>query len=144
MGIEVVFGKAEFKDAHTLEIFLDGEQSRRVTAAHIFIATGAKAFIPPIVGLKDIHYLTNESLFEIDNLPEHLLIIGGPIGIEMSQAFVNLGSKVTVIDKADRIMQNDDAELVEILQQSLIDQNVEFKLGCSINKIQNSGKKLKY
>ena len=62
----------------------------------------------------------------------------------MSQAFINLGSKVTVIDKADRIMQNDDAELVEILQQSLIDQNVEFKLGCSINKIQNSGKKLKY
>jgi pyruvate/2-oxoglutarate dehydrogenase complex dihydrolipoamide dehydrogenase (E3) component len=143
MGIEVVFGEAEFKDAHTLEISLDGEQSRRVTAAHIFIATGAKAFVPPIVGLEDIHYLTNESLFEIDNLPEHLLIIGGgPIGIEMSQAFVNLGSKVTVIDKADRIMQNDDAELVEILQQSLIDQNVEFKLGCSINKIQNSGKKI--
>ena len=52
----------------------------------------------------------------------------------MSQAFVNLGSKVTVIDKADRIMQNM-TQISEILQQSLIDQNVEFKLGCSINKI---------
>lgn len=139
MGIEVVFGKAVFKDAHTLEISSDGEPSRRVTASHIFIATGAQAVIPPIVGLQDVHYLTNESLFELNQLPQQLVVIGGgPIGIEMSQAFINLGSKVTVVDKADRIMQHDDPELVDILQGVLINQGVKFQLGASIRKVKKS------
>lgn len=140
MGIEVVFGKAGFKDSHTLEIALNDGGSRIVTAGHLFIATGAKAFVPPIPGLDEIEYMTNESLFEIEDLPEHLLVVGGgPIGIEMSQAFVNLGAKVTVIDMADRIMQNDDPELVEILHSVLEKQGVNFELGASIKNVQKGG-----
>lgn len=137
MGIEVVFGEASFQDPHTLNISLIDGSVRTVTAAYIFIATGAKAFVPPIPGLEDVDYLTNESLFEIDDLPEHLLIIGGgPIGIEMSQAFVNLGARVTVIDMADRLMQNDDPELVEILQDVLVKQGVTFELGATIEQVE--------
>ncbi len=137
MGIEVVFGKAAFKDSHTLEIELAEGGTRTVSAGHIFIATGAKAFVPPIPGLNNVDYLTNESLFEITDLPKHLLIVGGgPIGIEMSQAFVNLGAKVTVIDMGDRIMQNDDPELVEILKGVLEKQGVKFILGASTKKVQ--------
>lgn len=139
MGIEVVFGSASFKDAHTLEINLTEGGTRTVTAAYIFVATGARAFVPPIPGLEKVDYLTNESLFEIEDLPDHLLVVGGgPIGVEMSQAFANLGSKVTVIDMADRIMQNDDPELVEILQGVLEKQGVRFELNASIQKVEKS------
>lgn len=117
MGIEVVFGKAKFKDSHTLEILQSDGGTKTVTGAHIFIATGAKAFVPEISGLDEVEFLTNETLFEIEDLPDHLVVVGaGPIGIEMSQAFANLGANVTVIDVAKCIMQNDDPELVEILK----------------------------
>jgi len=139
MGIEVVFGSAAFKDAHSLEIDLADGGKRTVSAGHIFIATGARAFVPPIPGLDAVEYLTNESLFEIEDLPEHLIIGGGgPIGIEMSQAFVNLGAKVTVIDMEDRIMQNDDPELVEILKGVLKKQGVNFELSANIKRVEKS------
>lgn len=135
-NIEVVFGAASFVNPHTLEIKLENGETRKVTSKYIFIATGARAFIPPIEGLDSVDYFTNDSLFEIENLPEELLIIGGgPIGTEMSQAFTNLGSKVTVIDMADRIMQNDDEELVEILMAELKAQGVNYALNASIKKI---------
>lgn len=141
--IEVVFGDAKFKDAHTLEINLGEGGKRTVSSKYFFIATGAGAYIPPIKGLDSVNYLTNESLFEVNDLPDELLIIGGgPIGIEMSQAFTNLGSKVTVIDMADRIMQNDDEELVEILMAELEGQGVKFEMSSSIKEISQKGDKI--
>ncbi|MEQ9266771.1 MAG: FAD-dependent oxidoreductase [Balneolaceae bacterium] len=143
MGIEVVFGKGAFKDKHTIEIKLHDGTTRTVTGKYFFIATGARAAVPPIEGLDSVEYLTNESLFEIDQFPEELMIIGGgPIGIEMSQAFANLGSKPVIIDMADQIMQNDDAELVQILMDELKSQGVSFELGSSIKKISRNGDKI--
>lgn len=143
MGIEVVFGKASFKDRHTLKISLEDGGTRTVTSRYIFIATGARASVPPINGLDEVDYLTNESLFEIDKLPEELLILGGgPIGTEMSQAFTNLGSKVTVIDMADRIMLNDNEELVEILMAELMEQGVSFELNASVKEVCKNGQKV--
>lgn len=137
MGIEVVFGKASFKNKHTIEIEQENGDMRTVSSRYYFIATGARAFVPPIAGLEEVDYLTNESLFEIEQLPEHLVIIGGgPIGVEMSQAFVNLGAQVTVVDMADRIMQNDDPELVEILAGELAKQGVSFEMNASIKKVE--------
>lgn len=137
MGIEVVFGKASFKNEHTIEIEQENGDMRTVSSRYFFIATGARAFVPPIAGLEEVDYLTNESLFEIEQLPEHLVIIGGgPIGVEMSQAFVNLGAQVTVVDMADRIMQNDDPELVEILAGELAKQGVSFEMNASIKKVE--------
>lgn len=144
MGIEVVFGKGAFKDKHTIEIKLHDGTTRTVTGKFFFIATGARAAVPPIEGLDSVKYLTNESLFEIDQLPEELMIIGGgPIGVEMSQAFANLGSKPVIIDMADQIMQNDDAELVQILMEELKNQGVSFELGSSIRKISRNGDRIK-
>ena len=140
-GIEVVFGKASFLDAHTVEITMHGGEKRVVSSRYIFIASGARASVPPIPGLDGVDFHTNDSLFEIDKLPRELLIMGGgPIGIEMSQAFTNLGAKVTVLDMADRIMQNDDEELVDILKSELICGGVTFELGASIKNVhQESG-----
>lgn len=141
--IEVVFGEASFVDAHTIEIKSAEGDIRTVSSKYFFIASGARAFVPSIPGLEEVDYYTNESLFEVDKLPEELLIIGGgPIGTEMSQAFTNLGSKVTVIDKSDRIMRNDDEELVEILMSELISQGVNYELNASIKGISKSGDRI--
>ncbi|MAO65879.1 MAG: mercuric reductase [Balneola sp.] len=137
MGIEVVHGKAAFEDDHTISIQGKDGSKRSVSSKKIIIATGAKAFVPPIPGIEEVDYLTNESLFEIEDLPRKLLIIGGgPIGTEMSQAFVNLGSEVTVIDMAQQIMANDDPELVDILRGVLEDQGVKYELNASVQKVE--------
>ncbi len=144
MGIEVVHGSASFADAHTIEIKLKEGGVRTVSSRKFIIATGAKAFVPPIPGIEEIDYLTNESLFEIEELPKELLIIGGgPVGTEMSQAFVNLGAEVSVIDMASQIMINDDPELVEILRAELENQGVKYELNASVQKVKQEGERVK-
>ncbi|OAN64759.1 mercuric reductase [Balneola sp. EhC07] len=142
MGIVVVEGEASFLNAHTIEIKLPDGEKRKVTSRFFFIAAGGSAFVPPIEGIDTVDYLTNDSLFEVEDLPEELLIIGGgPIGTEMSQAFTNLGSKVTVIDMAEEIMMNDDPELTDILFEELKRQGVNYELGASVKSVsQNNGK----
>lgn len=143
MGIEVVEGDAKFLNAHTIEIQLNNGETRRVTSRFFFIAAGGSAFVPPIEGIESVDYLTNDGLFEIKELPEELVIIGGgPIGTEMSQAFTNLGSKVTVIDMADKIMMNDDPELTEILFEELKKQGVMYELGASVKSISEADGKV--
>jgi dihydrolipoamide dehydrogenase len=141
MGIEVVQGSASFTGSHTINITLEDGGVRTVGSKFFVIAAGASAFVPPIKGLDSVSYMTNENLFLNEKQPEHLAIIGGgPIGIEMSQAFSNLGSKVSVLDMAPRIMTNDDPELVEILQNELVESAVNFILNASISKVnQNDG-----
>ncbi|WP_428236371.1 dihydrolipoyl dehydrogenase family protein [Gracilimonas sp.] len=144
MGIEVVQGLASFKDDHTIEIEYKDGRTRSASSKYFIIATGAKAFVPPIDGIEEVDYLTNESLFEIEDLPGELLIIGGgPIGTEMSQAFVNLGSDVTVIDMADRILANDDPELVDKLHDELKKQGVNYQLNASVKKVMQDGNRIK-
>ncbi|GAB5537388.1 MAG: FAD-dependent oxidoreductase [Rubricoccaceae bacterium] len=133
-GIDVVSGDSRFVDAHTLEIEQDGE-TRRVTFRKAIICTGGRAAPPPIPGLDETPHLTNETLFEIDRQPEHLVIVGGgPIGCEMGQAFARLGSRVTVVDRADRILGKDDADNARILQSELEADGVVFLLGADVER----------
>ncbi len=94
LGCTVIREKARFEDTKTVV-----SDSARVTAKRIIIATGSRAAAPPIAGLDKTPYLTNEDVFDLDNLPKHLLIIGaGPIGLELGQAFLRLGSTVEIFD----------------------------------------------
>lgn len=136
MGIEVVKGMAYFTDTHSINIELGTGETRVATSKYFFICTGARAFVPPIEGIDTVEYLTNESLFEIEELPRELVIIGGgPIGTEMAQAMNRLGAKVTVIDLADRIMVNDDAELAGLLHEKLEAEGIDYVLGAEVIKI---------
>ena len=142
-GVEVVHGEARFTDAHSVEITPeasgDGEAggTRRVTSRMFCICTGGRAAPPPIDGLDGVGYLTNETLFEITEQPEHLVIVGaGPIGIEMGQAFTRLGTRVTVLDRAGRILGRDDATHAEALRQRLADEGVEFNLEASVERVE--------
>ena len=96
LGVTVIRAPAHFTDAGTLAA--DGQH---YTARRIVIATGSRPAVPPIPGLSEVPFLTNETLFANETLPSHLLIVGGgPIGLEMAQAHRRLGSKVTVIEAA--------------------------------------------
>ncbi|MEX0286792.1 MAG: NAD(P)/FAD-dependent oxidoreductase [Paracoccaceae bacterium] len=98
----------------------------KITARRIVIATGSAPLVPPIPGLDDVPYLTNETLFDQRERPDHLLIVGGgPIGMEMAQAHVRLGSKVTVIEGA-KALGRDDPELAAVVLDSLRDDGVEI------------------
>ncbi|MEL6616495.1 MAG: FAD-dependent oxidoreductase [Bacteroidota bacterium] len=142
-GVEVVHGDARFVNAHTIEIVAgasgDGHhvEKRRVTGRLFIICSGGRAAPPPIEGLDSVDYLTNETLFEITEQPTHLAIVGsGPIGIEMGQAFNRLGTKVTILDRADRILGRDDPEHAEMLLQVLKDEGVEFVFDTTVERVE--------
>ena len=139
MGIDVVTAKAAFADDHTLELVSE-EGAKRVSSRYIVIAGGASAFVPPIEGLGGIEYLTNESLFEIDDFPRRLAIVGGgPIGTEMSQAFNRLGAEVYVLEMGSQIMGKDDAELAGMLQEHLHREGVNYVLKAAVKKVSGDG-----
>ena len=94
LGVTVIREHARFADPKTIV-----SDTTRTQARRIILATGSQAFIPPVDGLADVPYLTNETIFSLPDFPEHLIILGGgPIGMEMAQAFTRLGAKVTVIE----------------------------------------------
>jgi pyruvate/2-oxoglutarate dehydrogenase complex dihydrolipoamide dehydrogenase (E3) component len=125
MGIKVYLGAPEFRDNHSIRI---GDQT--VSSKSFVISTGSSPFIPPVKGLDEVPYLTNETLFEIEALPRSMIVLGGgPIGTEMASALSRLGVKITVVEKGERILVRDDEELVKILMESLVREGVELLTG---------------
>ncbi|MEN3976869.1 FAD-dependent oxidoreductase [Emcibacter sp. SYSU 3D8] len=107
----------------------------RVRARRFVIATGSRAVIPPIPGIEDIDTLTNETIFSLETRPEHLLVLGGgPVGVEMAQAFRRLGSRVTIFEAA-RLLGKDDAEFVDILRRQLAGEGIAIREGVNIARI---------
>lgn len=107
----------------------------RISARRVVIATGSSPLVPPIPGLDSVPFETNETIFELRDKPEHLLIIGGgPIGMEMAQAHVRLGCKVTVIEGA-KALGKDDPELAQVVIDSLRDEGVEIFEGAMVSEI---------
>ncbi len=142
MGIDVFNAKAMFIDKHTINLLHDNKSIFKTTAKYFVIASGGSPVIPKIEGINEISYHTNETLFSIDRIPRQLLVMGaGPIGTEMSQAFIRLGSEVTVVDHNSRILQQDDEELAIILQDKLKQEGIKYIFNCQVKKFNNiSGK----
>lgn len=131
-GAQVLFGSASFKDPHTLLV-----NNEPLTAKRFVIATGSTASIPPIPGLKETNYLTNETIFKLRELPKHLVILGaGVIGIEIAQCFARFGSKVTVIEMLDRILPMVDPEISARLATILKREGIEFHLATKAVGVQ--------
>lgn len=125
LGVDVFLGAATFRDSETVEVAGTQLKFRRAV-----IATGARAAAPPIPGLDQVRYLTNESLFELTELPRRLAIVGaGPIGCEMAQAFARLGSEVYLIDLGPRVLAREDADAADVVQRSLQRDGVRLHLG---------------
>ncbi len=121
MGCEVILGHARLTGKHSVEV-----AGRTLQAPRIVLATGSRPFVPPIEGIDGVPYLTNENVFELDEQPGHLVIVGGGnIGMEMAQAFRRLGSEVTVIEP-DAIMGRDDPDCVAVMVEALREGGVRF------------------
>ena len=136
MGVDVRQGQARFVDSRTIEITLKQGGANRLSARRFVIATGAAPFIPPIRGIDEAGYLTNETIFEQTEQPGHLMILGGgPVGTEMAQAFHRLGSNVTVIDRQPRILHRDDEELARLMQKTLEGEGVRFAMQAHVSAI---------
>lgn len=131
LGATVLRAEARFAAPDTL--IVDG---RHITARRIVIAAGSTAVAPPISGLDRVSYLTNTSIFELPNRPDHLLILGGgPIGLEMADAFAGLGSRVTVIEAAT-IAGKEDPELVAGLRDSLSARGITLLEGATVTAVE--------
>lgn len=134
LGVKVIQADAKFTGPK--EVAGGGFEVR---AKRFVIAAGSSAAVPPIPGLKDTPYLTNESLFSLEVLPSHLLIVGGgPIGTEMAQAFRLLGSKVTIFDMG-RVFSKDDPELATVVRERLRSEGVTLREEISIASVSPEG-----
>lgn len=134
LGVQVIQAAGRFVSPTEIEV--DGQ---RIKARRFVIATGSSAFIPPIPGLDDIPYLTNETIFSLTDAPEHLIVVGGgPIGIEMAQAHRRLGVKVTLIE-GGTIMGKDDPDAVAVVRKRLIDEDVVLREGAKVESVVPSG-----
>jgi pyruvate/2-oxoglutarate dehydrogenase complex dihydrolipoamide dehydrogenase (E3) component/uncharacterized membrane protein YdjX (TVP38/TMEM64 family) len=113
LGVEVIRGAAMIKDPWTIEV-----NGRSLTTRNIIVSTGARPLIPPIKGLEQIDYLTSDNLWQLRELPEEFIVLGGgPIGSEMAQAFARLGSQVTQIEMGNRLVAREDPEVGEHIRQ---------------------------
>jgi len=123
-------GVAQFTAPHELKVADQLLQSER-----IFIDTGARPLIPPIPGLDSVGYLTNESIMELAEVPEHLIVLGGGyIGLEFGQMFRRFGSRVTIIHKSGQIIQREDPEVSAELQSALEAEGIRFLLSTTTTR----------
>ena len=128
MGVEIIFGNAKFLGKNEIEVNLKNSgETRKLKAKRFCISTGSSPSIPPIEGLKETGFITNEEVFHLKNLPEKLIVLGGgAIGVEMAQAFQRLGAKVSIIEMAEHILSKEDAEVSAFVQNLLQKEGVEI------------------
>jgi len=138
MGIDVFIGAPNFLDNHRVQI---GEKI--LSSKTFVISTGSSPFVPPVEDIQDIPYLTNETIFDLEQLPDSMVIIGGgPIGTEMASALGKLGVKITQVEMADHILSREDKELVEILMNRLKENGVNILCETKATKFTKKGNKI--
>lgn len=126
-NIRYVQGQAQFTGPHQLDVNGETFESEK-----IFIDTGGRPFVPKLDGLEGVPYLTNETLMELEALPEHLLILGGGyIGLEFAQMYRRFGSRVTIIQNKDQILPNEDADIAAELQKVIESEGVVVRLNAN-------------
>ncbi len=134
LGVDVVQGHARLLDPWTVEVQLNGGGTKRLSARSIVIAAGARPFVPPLPGLDEVGCLTSDTLWEsfsqLDDIPGRVVVLGGgPIGSELAQALARLGAQVSQVEMGDRILAREDAEVSELVKQSLQADGVQVLTG---------------
>jgi dihydrolipoamide dehydrogenase len=125
-NLDLLFGDATFIDTRTISVKLKKGKAKQFKADLFFINTGATTVIPKdIQGLEDINYLTSTTILDLENVPDHLLVIGGNyIGLEFGQMFRRFGSKVTILEKSPRLLGREDEDVSAEITQILKDENI--------------------
>ena len=139
-NLDIIRGHARFTDDKTLEVELNDGGTRTLQADRMFIDTGTSTLVPPIDGLDQITYYDNASIMELEELPKHLLIIGGSyIGLEFGQMFHRFGSKVSVFHSSDQILDIEDQDISEELTTILKDEGLDIYTSCKITGVRREG-----
>ena len=134
LGVHVIAGTARFVDTRTVAVATQ-RGAQQIRAKRFIIATGSRPLIPAIPGLDQVPYLTNESLWDLKALPEHLLVIGGgAIGLEMALAHQRLGAQVSLIEAA-QILPNDDRDMVAVAREALIAEGLRLIEGAKVTRV---------
>lgn len=132
--VEFKEGKASFVDEHTVSV-----GNEQYTADYILVATGASTFVPPIKGIENIDYLTNVNVFNLEKQPKSVIIFGaGPEGMEFSQIFNHFGTKVTVLQRSDRILTKHDPLIAEELRKYLEEEGITIYTGVQSKEIKKT------
>src|SRR6266403_1236902 len=138
-GGEFMFGTGRFIAPRTVEVTLVDGSTRQLRGANVIVSTGTRASLEPIPGLAEAQPLTHIEALELGRVPEHLLVVGGGyVGVELSQAMRRFGSKVTVIDRNGRLMAKEDQDVCEALRKLLADEGIDILLNARIKQV--SGK----
>ncbi|MFT5573080.1 MAG: dihydrolipoamide dehydrogenase [Cryomorphaceae bacterium] len=138
LGVECVMGEAEIIDKHTVKV---GDRS--ITTKSIIIAAGARPFVPPIPGLDQISYLTSDNIWQLEEQPKRLVVLGGgPIGCELSQAFAKLGSQVTMVEMMGQLMGREDADVAEVITKRFQGDGINVLTNHKAIKVTDDGQKV--
>jgi pyruvate/2-oxoglutarate dehydrogenase complex dihydrolipoamide dehydrogenase (E3) component len=138
-GAEFILGTGRFVAPRTVEVTLADGTTRQLRGANVIVSTGTRVALEPIPGLAEAQPLTHIGALELDEIPEHLLVVGGGyVGVEMSQAIRRFGSKVTIVDRNGRLMSKEDPDVCEALRSLLAEEGIDILLNARIKQV--SGK----
>ena len=146
LGVEILQGYAKVIDPWTVEVKLHSGEVQRITTRSIVIAAGARPFVPPLAGIEEVGYVTSDTLWDefaqLDASPKRMVVLGGgPIGCELAQSFARLGSKVTQIEMAPRIMIREDVEVSELVRVALEKDGVTVLTGHKALRCEKHGER---
>ena len=129
LGVDCIRGEARITSPWTVEVATP-EGTREFSARSLVIAAGARPFVPPIPGLDEVGCLTSDDVWNLQERPQRLLVLGGgPIGCELAQAFARIGSQVTQVEMAPRLMMREDPEVSEMVMQRFRDEGIDVRVG---------------
>ncbi len=134
-GFELIEGEARFIDEHTVTV-----NGKELSAKRFLIATGTSPSIPSIHGLKEVDYLTSTTLLNLTKVPKRLTVIGsGYIGLELGQLFHNIGSEVTIMQRSDRLLNEHEPEISEMVEKALTEQGINLVKGATFERVEQQG-----
>ncbi|MEX2514436.1 MAG: mercuric reductase [Cyclobacteriaceae bacterium] len=142
--IDIIMGKAVFEHTHQVTVRRQGQADLQLKADRFFINTGSETWIPSIEGLKDTPYLNSTSIMELEETPEHLIILGGGyIGLEFGQMFRRFGSKVTIMDQAPRLVPKEDEDVCEEISEIFKEEEIKTIFEAKTNKVEYKNRQFK-
>jgi pyruvate/2-oxoglutarate dehydrogenase complex dihydrolipoamide dehydrogenase (E3) component len=142
-NLTLIRGEASFSGAHDVSVTFPNGSVRELVAKKIFINTGTHAAIPAIAGLREVPFLNNESIMELETLPEHLIVLGGGyIALEFAQMFRRFGSAVTMVQKATALAESEDADVSEEITSILREDGIEVLLQSETVRVRSEGRSI--
>ncbi len=142
-NLDLIFGEASFSGPQSVAIKLKGGSQRTISASKIFINAGCRPGLPPVEGLKEIPYLNSTSIMELNELPEHLLVLGGGyVGLEFGQMFRRFGSRLTIVQSGSQLLAQEDPDIAEEVAKILQQDGIEVLLNTKAQRATLTGREI--